>query len=258
MARRRNSNRRRRRGGARFLYKLVSMLVICGAIVAALTLFFRVDTVVVTGLSRYTAQEVQDAAGIRDGDNLLLFNKYDMAPRIVSALPYIEEVRINRKLPDTLLIEVRECRRPFALVQGGSAWLISPRGRGKIVDQVDAEEASAYPQISGCELLSPSVGTQIAMATEFSTRQESLLSLLSALEEADMLDQVDGVRLDDAACIRMDYAGRFTVQMLYGADYARKLRALSLYLADEKIQDNMTGTFDLTRDDKNYFRQEVR
>ena len=97
-----------------------TMGVICGAIVAALTLFFRVDTVVVTGLSRYTAQEVQDAAGIRDGDNLLLFNKYDMAPRIVSALPYIEEVRINRKLPDTLLIEARECRRPFALVQGGS------------------------------------------------------------------------------------------------------------------------------------------
>ena len=45
MARRRHSNRRRRRGNFGFLYKLLSVLVICGAVVAALTLFFRVDTI---------------------------------------------------------------------------------------------------------------------------------------------------------------------------------------------------------------------
>ena len=43
MARRRNSNRRRRRGSFGFLYKLLSTLVICAAVVAALTLFFRVE-----------------------------------------------------------------------------------------------------------------------------------------------------------------------------------------------------------------------
>ena len=61
MARSRYSNhRRRRRGSSGFLYKLLSVLVICGCLVAALTLFFRVDTIVVTGQSRYTAQEIQE------------------------------------------------------------------------------------------------------------------------------------------------------------------------------------------------------
>ena len=45
MARRRHSNRRRRRGNFGFLYKLLSVLVICAAVVMALTLFFRVDTI---------------------------------------------------------------------------------------------------------------------------------------------------------------------------------------------------------------------
>ena len=58
-ARRRHSNRRRRRGSFGFLYRLLSVLVICGVIVVALTLFFRVDTVVVTGTQRYTQQEVK-------------------------------------------------------------------------------------------------------------------------------------------------------------------------------------------------------
>ena len=104
MARRRKSNRRRR-GSFGFLYKLLSVLVICGAIVAALTLFFRVDTVVITGQQRYTEEEIREASGIAEGANLVLFNKYTAANNIVSALPYIEEISINRKLPDTLLIQ---------------------------------------------------------------------------------------------------------------------------------------------------------
>ena len=48
MARRRGSARRRRRGGSGFLYKLLSVFLICGCLVAAITLFFRVDTVVIS------------------------------------------------------------------------------------------------------------------------------------------------------------------------------------------------------------------
>ena len=76
MARRRHSNRRRRRGNFGFLYKLLSVLVICGAVVTALTLFFRVDTIRVTGTERYTEDEVIGASGIQLGDNLFLLNKY--------------------------------------------------------------------------------------------------------------------------------------------------------------------------------------
>ena len=86
MGRRRNSNRRRR-GSFGFLYKVLSMLAICGAIVVAMTLFFRVDTILVTGQQRYTQQEVVDASGIQTGDNLFLLNKYAVADSIARELP---------------------------------------------------------------------------------------------------------------------------------------------------------------------------
>ena len=69
MARRRHSNRRHR-GSFGFLYKLLSMLVICAAIIAAVTLFFRVDTVVVSGQQRYTEEQIREASGVLLGDNL--------------------------------------------------------------------------------------------------------------------------------------------------------------------------------------------
>ena len=214
MARRRHSNRRRRRGNFGFLYKLLSVLVICGAVVAALTLFFRVDTIRVTGTERYTEDEVIGASGIQLGDNLFLLNKYEAARSIAEKLPYIdiEDIWIRRELPDTLLIDVAECGTPLAVVQDGSAWLVS--ARGKIVEQLPAAQAGDYAVIDGCELLAPSVGTDIALSTEYASQQSSLLALMTALEAVDRMDQVDAIHLSDLSQLVMDYAGRFSVDAL--------------------------------------------
>lgn len=257
MARRRNSNRRRRRGSFSFLYKLLSMLIISATVVVAITLFFKVNSIHVSGNQRYTPQQVQDATEIQIGDNLYLLDKNEVAEKIIKALPYVEKIRINRKLPDMLVVEVQECGEPLAVVQDGFAWLISPKG--KIVEQAKEAAAENYPALSGCELLAPSVGTQMAIASEYAAKQESMLALLTALEDAEMEKELDGIRLDDVEIIRMDYAGRFTVEMPYGADYVYKLRFLREAINGGKIQDNMTGTFNMTRDDgRVHFIQNVR
>lgn len=250
MARRRHS-KRRGRGSFGFLYKLLSVLVICTAIPAAMTLFFRVDEIVVTGQKRYTAEEIRAASGVEPGSNLYLLNKYGIVRSILRELPYIENIRVNRKLPDTLVIEVQESGRPFALVQDGSAWLVSVNG--KIVEQLPEGQAGSYGRISGCELLAPSVGTNIALATEYSLQQSSLLDLLAALDGAGLTENVDGIRMDDLSDLNMDYMGRFTVRMAYGADYEWELKKLTLTLADDKIQSNMTGTIDLRLESERVF-----
>ena len=72
-ARRNRHGRRRNRGRFGFLYKLLSVLAICGCLIAALTLFFRVDTIAVSGQGRYTAQEIQAASGIQEGDTVRMY-----------------------------------------------------------------------------------------------------------------------------------------------------------------------------------------
>ena len=74
-----------------------------------------------------------------------------------------------------------------------------------------------------------------------------------------MMDRVDGIRLDDLSAIRMDYDGRFTVKMPYGADYGQKMKILQMALESEYVQENMTGTFNMMREDgKTYLEQNVR
>ena len=128
-------------------------------------------------------------------------------------------------------------------MQDGSAWLVS--AGGKIVDQLPEREAGQYGRITGCQLLAPAVGTSLALATEYAAQQSSLLDLLKALDGAGLTENVDAIRLDELSDLKMDYIGRFTVRMAYGADYEWELQKLTLTLADEKIQSNMTGTIDL-------------
>ena len=97
------------------------------------------------------------------------------------------------------------------------------------------------------------------LGSEFSLQQESLLGLLSALEEEGMLPNLDSISLEDLSVIRMGYLDRFTVKLPYGADYASKMRILKLAIESDYVQDNMTGTFDMTREDgRVYLDQSTR
>jgi len=245
MARRHGRGRRGRRFGV--LYKLLT-LVVCAAAVLALTLFFKVESVEVTGNSRYSAQEIQDACGVSLGDNLYLLSKPDMVQRLHQQLPYIDEVRITRRLPNTLCVQVTEFSTVYAVEQEGTVWLLT--SGGKIVET--AAERGDTPLIDGCELLAPSLGGDVSFALELQNRQESLFALLTALESAELTGDVRAIHLGDPTVLSMDYTERFTVEMPYGADYPRLLRYLTLVI--EELETNLTGVIDLTRDGEPHFR----
>ena len=246
MARRHGRGRRGRRFGV--LYKLLTLVVVCAAAVLALTLIFKVESVEVTGNSRYSAQEIQDACGVSLGDNLYLLSKPDMVQRLHQQLPYIDEVRITRRLPNTLCVQVTEFTTVYAVEQEGTVWLLT--SGGKIVET--AAERGDTPIIDGCELLAPSLGGDVSFALELQNRQESLFALLTALESAELTGDVRAIHLGDPTVLSMDYTERFTVEMPYGADYPRLLRYLTLVI--EELETNLTGVIDLTRDGEPHFR----
>ena len=120
--------RRRRRGGLGRLLRPLSVVLAAVAVVAALTMFFKVDQVEVTGNGRYRAEEVIAASGVEQGDNLILLDRYGISQRLCRELPYINDVRINPKFPDTLLVEVTEAHASASIQGAGGWWLIDAGG----------------------------------------------------------------------------------------------------------------------------------
>ncbi|MEA4934850.1 MAG: FtsQ-type POTRA domain-containing protein [Lawsonibacter sp.] len=276
------NNRRRRRGRGRFgpLFKLLCALTVVVALTMGATVFFQVETVVVSGNSRYTQEEVIQATGIQIGDNLFRMNKYQIAKQVLQALPYVEEVMIRRSLPSTILITVSEwdsvarvetpqstrtdsAENSAAADSSGSssaqgdgtedqtqaaqeAWLISVGG--KLLEPAPAD--STVLSVTGITPLMPKAGTMLTLPQEEQGKLNALLALLDNLNKLDMLGQVSSIQLGSTQ-ILMRCSDRFDVKMALNADFNYKLRALAAAVeeTEKKLGDETTGTFDLTRED---------
>ena len=71
---------------------MLSILLVVAAVIMACVVFFRVNTVEVTGNLRYTTEEIIEASGIQTGDNLIILSGSRVSAAIRARLPYVEAV----------------------------------------------------------------------------------------------------------------------------------------------------------------------
>ncbi len=251
MAGRKRRNRRRRKGRFAFLYRLVCVLLILGAVGAALAVFFKADHIEITGNSRYSNEEIIAAGGIEQGDNLYMLNKYEIAGKLTSTLPYVESVRIYRKLPDTLCLEVRECTEMVGVEQDGKVWLMCHTG--KILEGVEPGAAECAA-VTGLTLADPQPSTPAVAAAESELALRQLLQLMEQLQKKEMLGDVQAIHMEDPHVITMRYLDRFDVEFPWNTDFDYKLNFLSAVVG--RLEDYEKGTLKLTEDGEAHFIME--
>ena len=249
MAKTARKNKRRRRGRFAALRKLLSLLLICAAIVAALVLFFKVETITVEGNQRYSDQEVIEACGIQPGDNMLLLNKYELSSSIYSKLSYVGAVQISRSFPSTLKIQVEECSVAAAIVTMDGTWLCS--SQGKLLEQASGSLPENCPRVEGCTLLLPAAGEKLAMPEADRLRQTRLLELLQALEKENMLPLIRQIRMGGSSRITLTYEERFAGYLPWDGDMEYLVRYLAAVV--DKLEANETGIIDLTQPGEAHF-----
>lgn len=245
-ARKRKRGRRRNRGRFGLLYKLLSTLLILAAILTGCIVFFRANEIVVTGQSRYTAEEIIAATGVEQGQNLFRLDKAAIVRQVSFQLPYIDTISIHRKFPDTLLITVTESQPVAAVEYDGAWWLLD--ARGKILEQGDASLATGRAILLGLTPLSPAVGASLAVDTEEEKKLSALKELLSALDERNMASHItEFIDLTSESDIRFGYDATLTVEApLYSSDFALQARRLDGALQElQERNGTVAGTLTL-------------
>lgn len=110
---------------------LAGLLLIAGVLYAAPVL--TINAFNVTGTQRLTPEQVTEASGLHEGDNLLRISARDAAAG-VAALPWADSVTVSRTFPHTVDIEVRE-RVAVAFVDAPDGpHLIDAQGREFVVE----------------------------------------------------------------------------------------------------------------------------
>ena len=148
-------------------HRPVRWLVAVG-VVAALALvaygvsispYLDVDTVTVRGAPRTEVAQLEQAAGVGEGDALLWLNTDDAVAGL-EAVPYVRSAKVVKEWPDTVRITVTE-RSPAAWAEGPTGKVVVD-GTGRVLEVVDAPPAG-LPQLLGLTAV-PAAGGTVAPA----------------------------------------------------------------------------------------------
>lgn len=215
------------------------MILGVALVLLLMLVLFRIRTFEVTGNVRYTQQEIAEASGLSEGDILMGVNKTSAASKLLTSLPYVEEVVISKVLPGTIRMEVKECTAAFAAVsEFQTKWLLS--GEGKLLEEV--EDTAGFPVITGTELQLPT-GGDLAVFTD-PVKGQAAMELLEAVERTELASQVTAVNVSDAAAVSISYQERLSVNLGDGSDAVYKLQYFKAILSE--LPSDARGIVDLS------------
>lgn len=225
--RKRKVHRRRRRRGAKIFWSLVTFLIVAGAIIASLTVFLKVARIDVEGALRYTSEEIIETSQIKVGDNLFGINEFAVRDKILGDYPYIEDVRITRRLPDGFLFTVTE-RIPCGYIEANDCkWIVD--SKGFLLERIEKEEEVAGAVIIADEdLLAPVAGDEINWPT--AEKKTALVTLLAQLREKNMLEKVNKADVSELYAVRFVYDNRLTVNIGSAENIEKKLNMFEVVL----------------------------
>ena len=222
-----------------FLIRIATVIAIVMAVVFGMSIFFKVSQVEVVGTEKYTVSQIQEAAGLMNGTNLLTLNKGQIASRILTKLPYVNKVlSIGIRLPDTVVIQVEETEVSYAVQsEDTSWWLVSCEG--KILEKVDGSVAYSNTRILGVKLENPELG-KTAVASEMQAvpdvegasapitvynfeRLAAALQIAKEMEANGVLGELATIDVSDMGNITVWYGQRFEIRFGDGEGIPKKV-----------------------------------
>lgn len=243
---------------SRLLIQLLTVTAVVLALIMGLSVFFKVETITVSGAEVYSAWAVREASGISEGDNLLTFSRARACGQITAKLPYVDRVRIGIKLPDTVNIYIEETAVTYAIqTEDGIWWLMNSDGR--LVEEIDSGTAAKHTQVLGVTITGPVVNEQ-AVATETvptetdalgevipvtvtgAQRLNSALQILDALEDNDIVGDAASVNVSSLSAIELWYGTRYQVNLGDSNNMEKKIA--SMYDVILQLSNYQTGKLD--------------
>lgn len=241
----------KKHGGGNFVFSTLSFIVICAALVFGMSVFFRVSNIEVNGANHYTASDIKDASGVKIGDNLMFINRQAISNRIYSKLLYIGSIKVSRKLPNTVVIDVDESGTVACISTDSGQWLIDKRC--KLLEQYDSSGAdtNTYISIAGLSGVKPVKGSIMSVSEEDKPKEVYLTDIFSAMTNTGVLSNVNLIDMSNVINAEFKYMGRFTVKLGKNENLEYKLELLSGVIG--KLNTSDTGTIDLSQDKKAQF-----
>ena len=206
------------------------------------TVFFNIENITVSGASNYTADEIIEASGIKAGDNLVRTSTDKCAAQIESRLVYIENAKVTRSFPSTLVITVEASVPAANFVCDDYILLIS--GGGKVLDRIQEEKAGLLDFMGTDPMPDLIPGAMFKSSDEHKDNAVKKLREYFAENGSENITSVD---VTDRSEISYTYDGRITVKLGSINDLEYKMK-FSEEIIRTKIGEKTEGVLTILSD----------
>lgn len=238
----------RRRRRIRYLLAgiFVTAALAAGVVVSAAALF-KIKTVSVQqpeGGTAYTDDQIVAAFGQPVGENMFGFSPDDSAASILQALPYLETVEIQRRLPDTVIIEVTPAVE-YCAVSSDAGWVVCSSSL-KVL-RIDSAAPEGLIQVQGAVADAPSPGQPLVL-----TEPDKLGAMQQVLSKAQAqgLTPITEINVSDLYEISFLYDSRIRIVLGTVNDLDYKINWAWRLVTPGQTEDGLTeedrGTLDVS------------
>ncbi|MBR0208142.1 MAG: FtsQ-type POTRA domain-containing protein [Oscillospiraceae bacterium] len=188
---------------------ILTFAVVVIAIVFLMSVFLRISDISVEGNEHYTDDEIIKAIDIEQGDNLFFFDRFAAISRVFAKLPYVEEVALERQLPNKVIITVRECKALAYIAVGDENWTIDRSG--KVLGKATENELGSLICVEGLDPGTLLIGERLTSADGDESIITFISDVLYQIQERNMAPHILGLDFSDPLGAKMQYGTRFTV-----------------------------------------------
>lgn len=133
-----NTNTKKKRDIINIILLIMLFVILCTGVYFACTLQkFKVLSIQVKGNERLDFKTIAQISGIKYEENLFLLSKREVVERLKNN-PYIEDVTVVKKVPNSVFIQVKEKKVIGYISSEGNSYLID--SNGKIIDVVPVDK----------------------------------------------------------------------------------------------------------------------
>ncbi len=241
---------RRRKLKKHILTILLAVVVMCVGLILVFSLFFKINTITISGDKVYSDKMVVDKSGIEMGENLFKINEEKLSEKLSKDLPYVKSVTIERKLPDTIIINVEAAKEVAAITTKKGFVLLDETG--KVLDKNASILKENVAVINNVKLKEYIEGEKVVFTDEKKT--EALIKLFEAIKNVDiqLLTEIDLKNIND---IKIKYDDRITFAVGSLTNIETKLaRGVAALEKENEINAYSEGTLDLKTEPYVYFK----
>lgn len=230
---------KRRRGN--FSGPLMFLMVVVAAIFV-MSVFFRVSDITVEGNTHYTDTEIIRAIDIEDGDNLFFFDRFAAVSRVFAKLPYIEQVSVERSLPNKVVISVVESTALAYLELGDEQWTMDHSC--KVLGKAAEGETAEMIPITGIDPGTLYIGEPLTTADGDQSIVDQLAEILYQMEARGLNGSVTKLDLSNPSSVEFSYGGRYTVILGNSENTEHKFGMIVAVM--DKLLEGDTGIIDVS------------